>query len=265
VPSVLIIGASAGIGRAVAAAFARRRHDLVLAGRDFPELQAVAADLHLRFGVNTSAHCLDILNFESTETALANCLPADDSLAGVVLTAGYLGDQARGEDDLNEAQEILDANLIGPVRTLNLLAQYLEATANSGATQKNAEGPKDKRASARQPFLCALASVAGDRGRQSNYLYGAAKAGLAAYLQGLRNRLYRSGIRVVTVKPGFVDTRMTYGKPKLFLVAKPEAVARSICNAIERGKDVVYVPWFWKYIMLVVRAIPERVFKKMRM
>lgn len=264
-PSILIIGASAGIGRAVAAEFAQRRHDLVLAGRDLPELQAVAADLHLRHGVKTSAHCLNILDLESLKTALAACLPADDFLDGVVSTVGYLGDQKQAENDPEQAQEILAGNLIGPVHALNLLARYFEAGATSKPTQRNASGAEARVARARQPFICALASVAGDRGRQSNYLYGSAKAGLAVYLQGLRNRLYRTGVRVITVKPGFVDTRMTYGKPKLFLLASPETVARSICNAIERGRDVVYVPWFWKYLMLMVRAIPERIFKKMRM
>ncbi len=107
--------------------------------------------------------------------------------------------------------------------------------------------------------------MAGDRGRQSNYLYGSAKGGLTTYLQGLRNRLYPSGVHVITVKPGFVDTRMVFGKGKLPLVAHPEAVARDIYRALKSRKNVVYVPWFWRWIMLMVRAIPEGIFKKLKM
>jgi short-subunit dehydrogenase len=113
-------------------------------------------------------------------------------------------------------------------------------------------------------FICAVSSVAGDRGRQSNYLYGSAKGALSIYLQGLRNRLHHSQVRVITIKPGFVDTRMTFGRSKLFLLASPDRVARGIYQAVVRGKNVVYLPWFWRYIMLLVRAIPEGIFKRLR-
>ena len=114
-------------------------------------------------------------------------------------------------------------------------------------------------------FICALSSVAGDRGRQSNYLYGSAKGGLTTFLQGLRNRLYHSGVHVITVKPGFVDTRMVFGKAKLPLVATPERVARDIYQAVKKRKNVVYVPWFWRWIMFMVGSIPEGLFKKLKM
>jgi len=107
--------------------------------------------------------------------------------------------------------------------------------------------------------------VAGDRGRQSNYVYGAAKGALTLYLQGLRNRLQTAGVRVVCVKPGFVDTAMTFGMPGLFLVASPEHVGERIARAVEGKTDVLYVPWFWRYIMLIIRAIPEAVFKRMKL
>ena len=109
----------------------------------------------------------------------------------------------------------------------------------------------------RKGFICALSSVAGDRGRQSNYLYGSAKGGLTTYLQGLRNRLYHSGVQVITVKPGFVDTRMVFGKAKLPLVASPEAVARDIYRAVKSRKNVVYVPWFWRVIMFWYARFPK--------
>ncbi|HEX2114477.1 MAG TPA: SDR family NAD(P)-dependent oxidoreductase, partial [Alphaproteobacteria bacterium] len=106
-------------------------------------------------------------------------------------------------------------------------------------------------------------SVAGDRGRIKNYVYGSAKAGLSAYLQGLRARLFRSGVTVTTVKPGFVDTAMTFGLPGMFLVASPESVARACLAAARRGREEVYVPFFWWGIMTIIRNIPERIFKRL--
>ena len=144
-----------------------------------------------------------------------------------------------------EARRILDTNFTGCVSALEILARRFEAR--------------------RAGFIAALSSVAGDRGRQSNYLYGAAKGGLSTYLQGLRNRLHHSGVRVVTIKPGFVDTAMTYGRPGLFLVASPERVARAVYRALRGGQDVVYVPWFWRPVMFAMRGVPERLFKRLRL
>ena len=244
--TVLILGANAGIGRALAAEFAIHQYGLVLAGRDLEELQALAADLHLRHDVSTRAERVDVTDFECLESTLAACIGSDaDSLEGVVLCTGYVGDAAAARTDSCEARRILDTNFTGSVLTLNILANHVEQRGKG--------------------FICALSSVAGDRGRQSNYLYGSAKGGLTTYLQGLRNRLYRSGVHVITVKPGFVDTRMVFGNARLPLVARPEEVAEDIYRAIVRQKDVVYVPWFWKYIMAMIRTIPEGLFKKLRM
>ena len=245
-PTVLILGANAGIGRALAAEFASHQYDLILAGRDLEDLQSLAADLHLRHNVSARAERVDVLNFAALESALAACLaPAGDSLEGVVLSTGYLGDPETARKDVNEARRILDTNFTGAALALNVVANHFE--------QK------------RKGFICALSSVAGDRGRQSNYLYGSAKGGLTTYLQGLRNRLYPSGVHVITVKPGFVDTRMVFGRAKLPLVAAPEAVARDIYYAVKSRKNVVYVPWFWRPIMFMVRMIPEALFKKLKM
>ena len=245
-PTVLILGANAGIGRALAAEFASHQYDLILAGRDLEELQSLAADLNLRHNVSARAARVDVLNFEGLESALAACVtPDSDSLEGVVLCTGHLGDPETARKDLNEAHRILDTNFTGSALALNVLANHFE--------QK------------RKGFICALSSVAGDRGRQSNYLYGSAKGGLTTYLQGLRNRLYHSGVHVITVKPGFVDTRMVFGRAKLPLVAPPEAVARDIYLGVKRRKNVVYVPWFWRVIMFMVCLIPEALFKKLRM
>jgi short-subunit dehydrogenase len=167
VPTVLVLGGTSTIARAIADELAARGFDLALAGRDAAELDAVAADLRLRRGVTTTVHRVDVLDMERHAGALAPCLTAE--LRGVVLAFGYLGDQRRAEIDPAEARRILDTNLTGCVIALNLVAAHLARTGGG--------------------FVCALSSVAGDRGRQSNYVYGAAKAGLTAYLSGLRNRL----------------------------------------------------------------------------
>lgn len=245
-PTVLILGANAGIGRALAVEFAKHAYDLIVAGRDLEELQTLAADLSLRHNVKATAVKVDVLDIEALESVLSKCVAtAGDALDGVVLTAGYLGDPEAARVDMREARRILNTNFTGSVLALEFLARHFEQR--------------------RSGFICALSSVAGDRGRQSNYLYGSAKGGLTTYLQGLRNRLYHSGVHVITVKPGFVDTRMVFGKPKLPLVASPQPVARAIFLAIKAGKNVVYVPWFWQAIMLVVRSIPEGLFKRLRM
>jgi decaprenylphospho-beta-D-erythro-pentofuranosid-2-ulose 2-reductase len=245
-PTVLILGANAGIGRALAAEFALHQYDLILAGRDGEELQALASDLSLRHNVKARAECVDVLNFDSLEATLTACIaPAGDTLEGAVLCVGYQGDAEAARRNLNEARRILDTNFTGAALALGVLANHFEQR-HTG-------------------FICALSSVAGDRGRQSNYLYGSAKGGLTTFLQGLRNRLYHSGVHVITVKPGFVDTRMVFGKPKLPLVASPQAVARDIYRAVKNRKDVVYVPWFWQVIMGLVGAVPEALFKKLKM
>jgi decaprenylphospho-beta-D-erythro-pentofuranosid-2-ulose 2-reductase len=243
---VAIFGATSSVARALAAEFAREGYGLVLAGRDPYEVRAVAADLRLRTGVPTQAVPFEALEFESHARSWEEVrAAAGDELAGVVICFGYLSGQAEAQKDPAEARRILDTNFTAAVSVLNLAANYFEARGSG--------------------FLCALSSVAGDRGRQSNYLYGAAKGGLSTYLEGLRNRLYRSGVAVITIKPGFLDTRMTYGRAGMVLVASPEQAAKSILAAIRKRKSVAYVPAFWRVIMFVIRAIPETIFKRMRL
>ena len=242
-PTVLILGGTSTIARAIAAELAVRGFDLALGGRDEAELSAVAADLRLRHGVATRILVVDILDMERHVAALAPSLTPD--LRGVVLAVGYLGDQRRAESDGAESRRILDTNLTGCVTALNLVSAHLA---------KQGGG-----------FVCALSSVAGDRGRRSNYVYGAAKAGLTTYLSGLRNRYAADGVRVLTVKAGVVDTRMSAGASGGALAASPATVARVIVRAIVGGRDVVYVPWFWRWIMLIIRLIPERIFKRLKL
>jgi len=157
-----------------------------------------------------------------------------------------MGDQLRVRSDTSELERTLATNFTGAAIVLSHLANYLEKLDEPAG-------------------IIGISSVAGDRGRQSNYVYGAAKGGLSLFLQGLRNRLSTTAVHVLTVKPGFVDTPMTEGLDGLFLVASPERVATDIVRAYESRRDVLYTPWFWRYIMLAVRLIPERLFKKLKL
>ena len=245
--NVLILGATSGIAKELSRLLAERGCSLVLAGRDRQELDKSADDLRLRHRVRVDVEIFDALNFAGHDGLISRCLSRPEPIDGVILCYGSLPDQRQTEIDVGEARRAIDVNFTSAVAILNPLASYLE--------------------SRRSGYLVAISSVAGDRGRQSNYTYGAAKAGLTAYLAGLRNRLYRSGVHVLTVKPGFVDTPMTQGiiNPNSPLVASPKRVARDIDRAIRRRRNVIYTPWFWRPILLVVRLVPEFVFKRLKL
>ncbi|HZB44716.1 MAG TPA: SDR family oxidoreductase [Pyrinomonadaceae bacterium] len=242
---VLILGATSAIARGAASAFAARGHALYLAGRDREELERIAADLRLRHHAEVLHGHFDAEDYAGHGAFVERVREETGGLHGVLLAFGYLAGRAdaRGAE---EGAATIARNLTGAVSVLEHCAAVLESQDSGG-------------------FIIGVSSVAGDRGRQSNYLYGAAKGGLSVYLQGLRNRLHPAGVRVLTVKPGFVDTRMTYGMPGLFLVARPASVGEAIVRALERGRDVVYVPWFWRYVMLAVKLIPEPVFKRLKL
>ena len=242
---VLILGATSAIARGAASAFAARGHALYLAGRDEEELERVASDLRIRHHVEVRCGHFDAEDYASHGAFVERVRAEAGGLHGVLLAFGYLAERA-GARGAEEGAAAIARNLTGAVSVLEHCAAVLESREGGG-------------------FIIGVSSVAGDRGRQSNYLYGAAKGGLSVYLQGLRNRLHPAGVRVLTVKPGFVDTRMTYGMPGLFLVARPASVGASIVRALERGREVVYVPWFWRYVMLAVRLIPEPVFKRLKL
>ena len=243
-PVVLILGGTSAIARGIAAAFARRGYSVVLAGREQDELERSARDLTIRFGTPARAVAFDA-GQHASHGALMEALARDGSPSGVVAAFGMLGDQGRARADFEHARAILDANFLGLVSILTHAANALEERGSG--------------------FIIGISSVAGERGRQSNYVYGAAKAGASAFLQGLRNRLAPAGVHVMTVKPGFVDTRMTWGLPGLFLVADPNEAGENIVRAVERRRDVVYVRGIWRWIMLVIRSIPETVFKRLKL
>lgn len=242
----LILGAKSAIAQAIARRLAADGYDLVLAARQADQLQPFAADLGLHSGRQ-----IGVAEFDVEDSAALASLPAriqadhgEFDLA--VQVFGYLGDQAKTQRDTAEMERVLQVNFTGAALCLSHLANYLEDRG-------------------RPAGLIAIGSVAGDRGRQSNYFYGAAKGGLALFVQGLRNRLASTPVHVLTVKPGFVDTPMTRGMEGLFLVASPDKVAGDIVRAYQKKRDVLYTPWFWRYIMLIIKNIPERIFKKLKL
>ncbi|MFH1566431.1 MAG: SDR family oxidoreductase [Gemmatimonadota bacterium] len=242
----LVLGASSVLAQALARQLAGRGWSLVLAGRHPQQLEPVAADLKLRHGCGAV-----VWPFDAEDLGAHADLPDRLAAAGAdfdlaVAVFGYLGDQQRVRRDTDEMARTLNVNFVGAAVVLGHIANYLE------------------RRPGRRGII-AISSVAGDRGRQSNYFYGAAKGGLSLYLQGLRNRLAPAGVQVLTVKPGFIDTPMTEDVEGLFLVASPDRVATDVLRAWDRGRDVIYTPWFWRYILLVIRLIPERVFKRLRL
>ena len=239
---VLVIGATSDIGRAIALRLAREGCDLQLAARDPVRLEAEADDIRVRTGVTVTGHPCDVLGNDAG-VALAETLDPSPDVA--VCVVGLLADQRDSEGDLAAAGRVMWTNYVGPALLMGALA---------GRFEERGSG-----------VLVGVSSVAGDRGRATNYVYGSAKAGFTAFLSGLRNRLVRTGVHVITVKPGFVRTRMTEGMDlPACLTATPDEVASAVVEAIRRRRDVVYVRRVWRLIMLIVRALPEPVFKRLR-
>lgn len=241
--AVLILGAGSDIARACAHRFARAGQGLMLAARDPAALERDATDLRLRYGVTVTCHAFDALQ-GADHAAFLDTLPALPQ--SVLCAVGAMGDQSASQRDPAAAARVLRSNFEGPALMLGLIAERFEAR---GAG-----------------VIIGISSVAGERGRASNYVYGAAKAGFTAFLSGLRNRLAGKGVRVITVLPGFVATRMTEGLAlPARLTAQPDEVAEAIFQAVRRGRDVVYVRPVWRLIMAVIRALPEAVFKRTRL
>ncbi len=238
---VLIIGAKSDIAKAVAREYAGHGFDLYLAARNSQELESFANDIFVRSQREAHPVELDILDLD-THRQFYRQLPAPP--VGVISAVGYLGRQETAQVDVTEAKKIIDTNYTGVVSLLNIIANDFE---------KRKCG-----------FIVAISSVAGDRGRKSNYIYGSAKAALTAYLSGLRNRLCRAKVQVMTVKPGFVATKMTEGMdlPEK-LTAAPQEVAAHIYAAQQRNKSEIYTKWIWRWVMLVIKSIPEWVFKRL--
>jgi short-subunit dehydrogenase len=244
VSRIAIFGATSAIARAAGREWADRGHELCLVGRDRERADALAADLTVRGARRAVVVIADAARTEGQEAMLAE---VEHSLAGPVEIAliafGTLPDPAQTERDVDAAIESLRVNFVGAAALLARLAARMEVA--GGGT------------------IAVISSVAGDRGRGSNPFYGAAKSGLSAIASGIRNRYSKRGVHVVTVKPGFVETPMTAHLVPNPLFAKPEQIGRGIVRAVDARRDVVYLPWFWRWIMLVVRLVPERVFKRL--
>lgn len=238
---VLILGATSDIAMALSRVYSEQGYDLYLAAREPSELELFSKDLRIRTGKDIQLTSLDILDYANHEEFYSRLNPKP---IGVISLIGYLGDNNLATSSIDEFNRTITVNFSGVASILNIIANDFE--------QRN------------QGFIIGISSVAGDRGRKSNYVYGAAKAAFTTYLSGLRHRFYGKNIHVMTVKPGFVDTKMTANMdlPKL-LTASAEQVAQEIYQAQVRKKDVIYSKKIWRMIMFIIKNIPEFIFKKM--
>ncbi|MEM7165416.1 MAG: SDR family NAD(P)-dependent oxidoreductase [Planctomycetota bacterium] len=251
---IALIGGTSGIGRALADAFLARGDELFLTGRAPEEVERIVADLEVRHGVPVYGAILDGADVEHRRRVLDNARQRLGGLDGVIVTFGEIGDRQRARTDSAYARKLHDINYQAPADLLEEAAAYFEANPVRVAPGLS-----------QQPrFLAAIGSVAGDRGRQSNYHYGAAKAALHSHLQGLRHRMHAVGTRVLTVKPGLIDTPMVFGRDDLVFVVSAERAASEIIEALDKGTNELYTPWFWRWIMLVIRLLPEFIFRRLK-
>lgn len=241
--SVLILGATSPIARAIAMIYASRGLPVAVATRTLEDAEAIAADLHVRYGTKTIAVAFDAVAFDQHEAMLETIEEDLGPLSVALLAFGDMGAPPTGDVPFEQVARVIDTNYTGAVSLAEAIARRMESR-ERGA-------------------IIGLCSVAGERGRASNYIYGSAKGAFALYLGGLRNRLFEHNVNVLTVKLGFVDTRMTFGMETNIPVASPEKVARAVVKASDRGEDVMFYPRFWAGIMGVIRSIPESIFKRM--
>jgi decaprenylphospho-beta-D-erythro-pentofuranosid-2-ulose 2-reductase len=241
--SVIVIGATSGIAQAVCRLLAQRHCRLFLAARDAGKLASVEADLKVRGAEIAGTMVTDLTDAGSHAELIGTAWRQLGSVDAAIIAHGLLGDQKEGERNWAEAAAILNVNFTSVASLVTHLANSFE---KQGFGQ-----------------IVGIGSVAGDRGRKTNYLYGAAKGAVETLLEGVRHRLAPHGIGVLLVKPGFVDTPMTAHLPRSPLFASADNVARSIVNGMDKGKSTIYVPLFWKPIMLIIRWLPERMFNRL--
>lgn len=239
----LILGGSSAIAHAFAHEAAAAGHGVLLAGRDVDDLRRSAADLAIRHGVAAEAMAFDAVDYDGHPDFMGACRERAAGTLNLLLAFALMPEQSDMEQDFALARKAIEATYLGAASILSAAAPVFEAQGTGR--------------------IVVIGSVAGDRGRIKNYIYGSAKAGLHAFVQGLRARLSRAGVSVTTIKPGFVDTAMTWGQPGLFLVASPEDCARACLRHADAGAEVRYVPWFWWGIMTIIKSIPERIFKRL--
>jgi len=242
---ILIIGATSAIAEHCARIWAANGDAMHLVARNEQHIQTIAADLKIRGASNVTTYCAN-LNGTDEHEKLLNA--TDDALGAVdivLIAHGTLSNQKSCELSVKETLAEIQTNALSVISLLTLIANRFES--NQSGT------------------ICVISSVAGDRGRASNYVYGSAKAMITAFTSGLRQRLYKSNVSVVTIKPGFVDTPMTSEFKKGFLWSHPGFVAERIIRAIDKNKTEVYVPYFWSFIMLIIRILPSYIFRRLKL
>jgi len=245
---IIIFGATSAIAQAAARRWAARDAHMYLIGRNPQKLAALAQDLSVRCGFAARIHSelADLDLVDAHAALLARAAAALGGVDSVLIAHGSLPDQAVCEKDAGAALAAIHTNAISVVSLLTHTACLMQAR--------------------RTGSIAVITSVAGDRGRQSNYVYGAAKGMVSLFLQGMRNRLFRDGVAVIDIRPGFVSTPMTEHLPREGpLWASADQVAAGIVAVMDRRANVAYLPWFWRYIMLIIRSIPEAIFKRLRL
>lgn len=242
---ILILGATSAIAQETARCFAKEGSAFFLAARSQGKLKIISEDLKCRGAAKVFPQEVDLEDTQKHAALIEQALQGLKELDVVLLAYGTLGDQKKCEASYQETLKELQTNFLSAVSLLTFVANEME--------------------SRRQGSIAVITSVAGDRGRASHYVYGTAKGALSIFLEGLRGRLAKSGVHVLTVKPGLVDTPMTAHFKKGLLFASAKSVGEGIYQAILKKKDVVYLPWFWRPVMGIVKAIPEGIFKKIKL
>lgn len=242
---VLIIGATSAIAQEVSKIYARENAELIIWGRNPQMLEVISQDLKVHGASATFAVSHDLNDFNAHKELVSKIWQQHSKIDVVLLAHGILGDQRKAEENLTELLSIVNSNYLSHISLMTFIAQKMKEQ--------------------RSGTIAVISSVAGERGKQSNYVYGSAKAGKTVFTDGLRNRLFDSGVHLVNLKLGFVDTPMTKDFKKGPLWAQPQQVALGITNAIAAQKDTVYLPIFWRFIMMIIKSIPEGLFKKLKL
>jgi decaprenylphospho-beta-D-erythro-pentofuranosid-2-ulose 2-reductase len=242
-PTVLILGAASDMAQGIAKTFAQNNYSVQLAARNADRLSAFKTDMQLRHNVTCTLHDFDALQYNTHNAFFEQLSPKPDV---TVCVFGVMDEEDIAFSNWDVTERMINSNYTGAVSILNVAAKYYQ--------------------SQKQGCIAGISSVAGERGRQSKLIYGSTKAALTAYLDGLRNKLFKDNVHVVTVKPGFVYTKMTETLTlPAPLTAQPAEVGKAVYNAVQKKKNVVYVRWMWRWIMLIIKCIPEFQFKKMKL
>ncbi len=242
---MLVFGAGSAIAYETLKLFASDGTSFFLCDRDEEELKRLSDDLTVRGAKDTDYSVFDALDDASIKSAIEKCLLRFPDIDTLFIAYGTLPDQKLCEADVEEMRKAFQINFTSAAEILTIMSDHF-------IKQKSGT-------------IAVISSVAGDRGRESNYVYGSVKGALTAFTSGMRQRLSKSGVHVLTIKPGMVDTPMTVDFKKGLLFTTPDVIAKGIYNAVQKGKDIVYLPGFWRIIMFIIRNIPEKVFKKVKL